>query len=551
MPLEITRLEYLINRHFDELLTGEERAELERMLMESANARARFWEMARVNAVLRQWGQEEWGRKDGAQAPLRVLPSIPRAARIRTVHRSGEVPSTVNPWWPLAAAAVFVIGFFVWTYLPSQPVVTERGVAVLTHTSDVIWGRGSEGTKAGSVLQPGWLHVKSGVLQVEFSRGARVVLEGPADFCLTSNNSGELTRGRLSAVVPEPAHGFAVQTPRFTAVDHGTKFGCVVPASGAPELHVFGGLVGMLADGATKETRSLHANEAVRVEGDKVQAIPADARAFIDEEELALRDRNGLHERLVAWQGFSRDFSQHRDLLAYLDFQPSGDSARSMVNRAANAPAGSGAAIVGCDWAEGRWPGKGALEFKRTDDRVRMNAPGNFASLTFLAWVRVDGLPNRVNALVSGENTERLGETQWYVFGDGSLGIGVRTAERGKSTQWWHAHSAPIFKGNTLGTWTFVATVFDRTTNKLTHYVNGQAVSTTAINIEPLLELGTMEIGNLGSHDGSAREVGNFEGRVDEVAVLSTALNAGEIRRIYEAGSPGEARSPGVVAQAN
>jgi hypothetical protein len=549
MPLEIARLEYLINRHFDELLTGDEREELERMLLESSAARARFWEMARVHAVLRQWGQEEWGRKDGAQAHLRVLPSPPRAARIRSMRPCSAAPSPVNPWWPLAAAA-FVIGFLVWTYLP-QPIAEEHGVAVLTHASDVVWGRGSEGTKAGAVLPPGWLHVKSGILQVEFSRGARVVLEGPADFCLTSDNSGKLTRGRLTAVVPEPAHGFAVQTPEFTAVDHGTKFGCLVPDTGPQELHVFGGQVGMVAEGATAETRSLRANEAVRVAGDKIQSIPADAGAFIDEEELALRDRHGLHERLVAWQGFSREFSQHRDLLAYLDFQPSGDSARSMVNRAAKAPAGSGAAIVGCDWVEGRWPGKGALEFKRTDDRVRMNAPGNFASLTFLAWIRVDGLPNRINALVSGENTERLGEAQWYIYENGSLGIGVRTAARGKQTQWWRAHSPPIFQGNTLGTWTMVATVFDRAANRLTHYVNGQAVSTASIDIEPLLELGTLEIGNLGSHDGSPKEVGNFEGRIDETAVLSTALTADEIHRIYEAGSPGEAKSPAVVAQAN
>jgi hypothetical protein len=550
MPLEITRLEYLVNRHFDELLVGEERAELERMLMESSNARSIFWEMARVNAVLRQWGQEEWGRKDGAQAHLRVLPPVLRAPKVEAMPRQVGRPSSMSPWWPLAAAAVFVIGFFVWTYLP-QPTALESGVAVLTHTSDVVWGKDSEGMKAGSVLPPGWLHVKSGVLQVEFSRGARVVLEGPADFCLTSDNSGELTRGRLSAVVPEPAHGFAVRTPEFTVVDHGTKFGCLVPASGPPELHVFGGLVGMVADGTTKETRSLHANEAVRVDGDRIQSIPADAGAFIDEEELALRDRHGLHERLVAWQKFSREFSRHQDLVAYLDFQPDGVGARGLVNRAASSPTDSGAAIVGCDWAEGRWPGKGALEFKRTDDRVRMRVPGEFTSLTFMAWIRVDGLPNRLNALVSGENTERLGETQWYVYENGSLGIGVRIGARGTKTQWWHAHSPAIFKGNTFGTWTFVATVFDRKANKLTHYVNGQAVSSATIDVDPLLELGTMEIGNLGSHDGSPREAGNFEGRIDETAVLSTALSAGEIRRIYEAGSPGEAKSPAVVAQAN
>src|SRR5262249_38765848 len=52
------------------------------------------------------------------------------------------------------------------------------GIAALTRGTGVVWEK--NGAEIGSVLAPGWLHLKSGAVQVEFFSGARVILEGPA-----------------------------------------------------------------------------------------------------------------------------------------------------------------------------------------------------------------------------------------------------------------------------------------------------------------------------------------------------------------------------------
>ena len=53
------RLELLLHRYFDQVLTIEEREELEVMLLGYARARETYWEAARWNALVRQWGEAE------------------------------------------------------------------------------------------------------------------------------------------------------------------------------------------------------------------------------------------------------------------------------------------------------------------------------------------------------------------------------------------------------------------------------------------------------------------------------------------------------------
>ena len=40
---------------------------------------------------------------------------------------------------------------------------------------------------------------------------------------------------------------------------------------------------------------------------------------------------------------------------------------------------------------EGRWAGKPAFHFRNVADRIRVEVPGEFSSLTLAAWIR-DGL---------------------------------------------------------------------------------------------------------------------------------------------------------------
>lgn len=534
MTMDGDRLDDLLDRHFDELLDEAERLELAQRLLESPQARDRFWEMARCNAALRQWGQEEWGRRDASRPA--VLPRPARDVDARRTKRPRPATSSFA-WWPTAAAVVLVLGCLAWFALP-QRVPLQRGVAVLTSTSRALWAGTGPAPRVGAVLNPCSLHLESGFARIEFLRGARVVIEGPAELRLVSENASELRRGRLSAVVPQPAQGFQVAGGGLTAVDYGTKFGYAVPVDGPPEVHVFSGEVGVKASAAASDGVVLGENEAVRLEDSTLIPIPADPGAFVDEAELDRLDREGSEGRLENWRQFSRAFRQRSDLVVYLDFEPSADGFRSMPNAAVGAAPDSVAAVVGASRAEGRWSRKGALEFTGTDDRVRLTVPGTFDSLTFLAWIRAEGTPNRLNGLVMGQTGDEPGETHWYLYRDGALGAGVRIAPRGHGGQWWHTHTEPVFAGERAGAWTFVATVLDRRTGTVSHYVDGLPVKSEPMSLAQSFKLGTVEIGNWGIRQGPGDEQGNFQGRIDEVAILSSALEPGTIRAFYEAGRP-------------
>ena len=75
-----------------------------------------------------------------------------------------------------------------------------------------------------------------------FYSGARVVLQGPAEFQIVSSNEASCSQGRLIAEVPPQARGYRLVTPQMAATDLGTVFGVDV-RQGATELHVFEGSV--------------------------------------------------------------------------------------------------------------------------------------------------------------------------------------------------------------------------------------------------------------------------------------------------------------------
>jgi len=79
--------------------------------------------------------------------------------------------------------------------------------------------------------------------ELEFHRGARVVIEGPATFETRSDNSGALQVGKLVARVPSAAVGFAVQTEAATVIDLGTEFAVSADGHGQTEVEVIEGKI--------------------------------------------------------------------------------------------------------------------------------------------------------------------------------------------------------------------------------------------------------------------------------------------------------------------
>jgi hypothetical protein len=540
------RTQLLLQRYFDQMLTVEERAELSATLLASARARDEFWELARWNALIRQWGEAEWGRRDAETLTLRPLPSSqkPPALTSKKVIRFPRPIVKLGVAATLAAAAVIALFLGISTLLHWKAQTKPMSIAVLTHSADAVWADSRSSKQRGESLAPGWLRLKSGAVQIEFSRGARVVLEGPAELELMNDNEAYLRSGKLRAQVPEPAHGFTVRTPDFAVVDYGTEFGCSLAGAGAPEVHVFNGLVGVKEAGNAE--RKLRQNQAVQIDHDQLHDIPARRDQFLSDEELAKRERESVQGRLLAWRSASTALSEHPDTLFHLDFEGDRGWSRSIPNRAWRAIPGSPASMVGCQFGEGRWPGKGAVEFSRPEDRLRANLPGGFESMTLMAWVRVDSLPDRPQGLVMGDGLA-TGDVQWYIGRSGELGVGVHIGKVGDPAGWRFHQTPPLFTADNLGVWACVTSVYDNSTDTVTHYFNGQMVGSDRIGVRTLLQLETFEIGNWAMRDGDQWRASvvprspwdtarNLQGRIDELAILSAPLSAEEVRRFYEVG---------------
>lgn len=529
------RLTTLVERHFDREASAEEIAELQALLREDPQARDRYWELAEWHALFRQWGEQEWGR-EAATSQRRAVPmpvvSRPTSRpggniRIKALDRKKVVRFPVTRWAVGIAAAAAVVLLLTF---PRNPVAT------LDHVANATWKSGKFAT--GGRLKPGSFRLETGSAVIAFDRGARVVVEAPASFELRDDNSMTLRSGKVRAHVPEPAHGFKLQTPRFTAVDIGTEFGCDVSISGSGELHVFDGNVDLQSGPVRKSSVRLIENQAMRVEGDVTTSLPARPLAFLSETEMACRQLRESGDFLGAWRMAGRQLDEHPSTLLHYDFEEI--SGTEIPNRSKRAPLGSNAKAVEGSPTTGRWPGKGARAFQAPADRLEFSLPGQFESLSLLAWVRIDRLHEEKNSLVMGHSSQ-LGEVHWYLYGNGALGVGVLSKPEDVPRNWRNFHSAPVMDESALGSWEFVATVLDGATGTATHYLNGKAIARTDGVVRTPLQL---TAANAGYDEPTAprkhgEPASNLDGSIDELAVLSTALTPEDIARLYQQGKPG------------
>lgn len=154
-----------------------------------------------------------------------------------------------SPWRSYARAAVVVlaaaiVGIVVYVMsgeVVDEPIVPQRPVAVLVDAVGVSWA--SEPMNPGDEVVPGTLRIDRGRIDLTMHSGVTVTAVGPAELTLRSRGRCVLTRGQVTANVPQRAIGFTLATPRFTVVDLGTEFGVRVRSDGSGEVRVFDGSV--------------------------------------------------------------------------------------------------------------------------------------------------------------------------------------------------------------------------------------------------------------------------------------------------------------------
>ena len=185
-----------------------------------------------------------------------------------------------------AAALVMVVGW--WTRPgardEARPGRQPTVVARLTATVDADWSDADAPPTAGAGLAPGRkLQLDRGLAEIAFDSGARVILQGPAQFEVSSRGRGFLHAGCLTANVPPDAVGFSIRTPTATVVDMGTDFGLVVDPDGPSEIHVFRGAVEVqpgTAVGDHSNRRAVRAGQAVSVSSSGAQTPAIQEIAF-------------------------------------------------------------------------------------------------------------------------------------------------------------------------------------------------------------------------------------------------------------------------------
>ena len=166
-------------------------------------------------------------------------------------------------------------------------------VAKLSNWHNDEWAEGTRPLRKDPRLKIGErLVLESGLVEVTYLTGARVVIEGPAEFWVGGSepavgltmtdagvgsshdpaNRGYLKHGRLVARVEgKKAEGFTVDTPTASVEDLGTEFSLTVHRHGKTDVLVHDGKVSLMvtgneATGASRVVQHLVAGENARVD---------------------------------------------------------------------------------------------------------------------------------------------------------------------------------------------------------------------------------------------------------------------------------------------
>jgi hypothetical protein len=335
----------LAGKLHDGILTADERDRLESLIAHDDDAAAFCASYADVHAMLR-WrfrplrpDAPESPRENGPATPSALIDNRP-AAIVPVSVLQGSAGSFASGW-PVAylvATVICGLGLAIGALVhvsrstglndPSPSVVKDRSapeqpkestslpqmalVGRITGMVDCTWADPKTEAILGAYVPMNRRYaLASGLMEITYDTGAKVILQGPVTYEVESAAGGYLSIGKLTARLEQrseargqrseargqrseargqrsevrsqrsnPANqkseiinqkSFAVRTPTALVTDLGTEFGVEVSKSGLTKTHVFRGSVRLerlAASGAVQgEGRVLHQNESASVGG--------------------------------------------------------------------------------------------------------------------------------------------------------------------------------------------------------------------------------------------------------------------------------------------
>ena len=400
----------------------------------------------------------------------------------------------------------------------------QRGIAVITKSINI--SNPNVSLSEGSTIEQGKLEFDKGFIQLEMFSGVTLIIEGPAKVDLKDTMNLVCDQGKIRAKVPEQAHGFQIITKDAKIVDLGTEFGVDVNSSGKSNLYVYEGEVEFHPK--KDSMKNLKTNQAVSWSKTEIIDIPLD-NSIISFQNIESNHLTYSGEKLSQWKQYAKRIQSRDDLVLFYSFEPENKWSRALNNESLKTKGQMTGAIIGSQWTQGRWPGKGALEFKNTSDRVRVNIPGEYTDMTFSCWVRIEGFDRWLSSLLLTDFYKK-GALHWQLSDEGEMILGAQ----GNG----NTFSPKVIKPEDLGRWIHVATVYNSKKKEVVHFLNGQAVKRGKLKRLQKIVLGNSEIGNWHCNPKTDNAIRSLNGRLDEFIILSSPLSDTEIQEMYQSGAP-------------
>ena len=521
------KLEKLIAAYCDDHISDVDSKKLEAILADSAEARQKLIEYMNIDA----------GLKEIADAESDII-AFPQ----------DKIKKKTNLWL-YAAAALFVINIgLVLQPKPTQietveikspvekqelvlPDFERNAVAKITREVNAVFAN-----KNSKTLTPGELNLESGLVQIEFFSGATMVLEGPAVIEVKSAMEVAALSGKMHVQAPETAQGFIVDTGKMQVHDLGTEF-AIDMNKPSPEVHVLDGEVEIHHD--QQKLKTLLKSDSIAWDNQSESLNDIESRQdFISYRQIGQLNDYNHQNRQQEWLAYLEELKAREDLLLLYDFQQKEDWQRTLQNQSSVGKMEG--AIIGAQWSEGRWQGKTALDFKSINDRIRLHIPGEYTSMTFACWVKIDSFDRWLSSLLLTDGFKK-GSLHWQLSDSGEMILGSKFSNERKSSfeqVAFNVFSPHIIELDDMGEWLHLATIYDHEMATVTHYLNGMPIHSGAIPQTQIIELGNSEIGNWNHHRAANKDIRSFNGRMDEFMIFSSALSSEDIKIIYEKGKP-------------
>jgi hypothetical protein len=483
--------------------------------------------------------------------------------------------------WPIAYFAATVIMAIVLSIASvthvSEPASLERRTAAnlpmanpkvaivgqISGMADCVWEKGARPSRQKNVSSPlcvgDTLALRSGLLEITYDTGAKVLLQGPVTYEVESASGGYLSIGKLTAklekeerrakdeelaasrsvfsVSHSPARLFSVRTPTAIVTDLGTEFGVEVSREGKTTSYVFRGVVEVqpITAHGTKVSQAvrLTANESVRTERAEsdekvtVQRVPVNPAAFVHVGQIQAASKEIQLESLRRWQAYCEKIRRDPSLVVHYDFQRDKDAPKVLHAWPKGGDKLDGV-IHDAVWTTGRMPGKDALRFDGDGARVEVRIPKELKELTLAAWLSVALIDESGCCLLAADwRGDVSHHGAWQIYREGLFRFGTPTFD---------TETPALFVWQEWGNhrWRHLVVTACPAKEQIAYYLDGKRLFVGKLTSDFWATFNEANIGNWWSnHDRYER---GMHGRMDDLFIFSRALSDSEITEMYEAG---------------